>query len=346
MRIGNLDLGRVFLAPLCGVTTSAFRRLCREQGATMVYSQMVSADGLERGSETTRALMRFEPEEHPFGIQLFGSEPESMAIAARIAAEGRPDLLDINFGCPVRKIVCQGKGAAILREPERAARITAACVAATDLPVTVKIRIGQDARSVNVLEVVDALQDAGAAAVTVHGRTVAQMFGGEADWEIIAEAKRRARIPIVGNGDIGTADDAVRRLRETGVDAVMIGRAAMGNPFVFREIREYLETGERPAPPSIRQRIEMGLRHAGLLVAEQGERTGVLNMRKHLAWYTKGMPESARLRERLFVVATLAEVRAILDEYVAHLEARCAGEAAAGRPARPREAPDAPVAAA
>ncbi len=322
MRLGDTDLGQVFLAPLCGVTTSAFRRLCKEQGATMVYSQMVSADGLERGGQKTRALMRFEPDEHPFGIQLFGAEPESMGIAARIAAEGRPDLLDINFGCPVKKVVCQGKGAAVLREPARAAAITKACVKAVDIPVTVKVRIGQDDSSINVLEVVRALEGAGAAAVTIHGRTVAQMFRGEADWEIIAEAKREARIPIVGNGDIATADDACRRLRETGVDAVMIGRAAMGNPFVFREIREYLATGERPAPPSIRQKIEMGLRHAELLVEEEGERMGVLDMRKHLAWYTKGMPGSARLRERLFAVETLAEVREILVEYVARCEAR------------------------
>ncbi len=331
MRLGKVDLGQVFLAPLCGVTTSSFRRLCKEQGATMVYSQMVSADGLERGGEKTRALMRFEPEEHPFGIQLFGSEPESMAIAARIASEGRPDVLDINFGCPVRKIVCQGKGAAVLREPARAAAITEACVKATDLPVTVKVRIGQDDTSVNVLDVVKALEGAGAAAVTIHGRTVAQMFRGEADWDIIALAKQRAGIPIVGNGDIATADDAYRRLRETGVDAVMIGRAAMGNPFVFREIREFLLTGRRPAPPSVRDRIAMGLRHAELLVEEEGERAGVLNMRKHLAWYTKGLPDSARLRDRLFGVETLAEVRAILTEYVDQRES-CAVGAAADEP--------------
>jgi nifR3 family TIM-barrel protein len=317
MRLGDVDLGRVFLAPLCGVTTSAFRRLCKEQGASMVYSQMVSADGLERGGAKTKALMRFEPDEHPFGIQLFGAEPESMTIAARIAAEGRPDLLDINFGCPVRKVVCQGKGAAVLKDPSRAAAITSACAKAVDLPVTVKVRIGQDDTTINVLEVVRALEDAGAAAVTIHGRTVAQMFRGEADWGVIAEAKSRARIPIIGNGDIATADDAVRRLAETGVDAVMIGRAAMGNPFVFREVREHLETGRRPASPTIRRRIEMGLRHAELLVEEEGERSGVLAMRKHLAWYTKGMPGGARLRERLFAVETLAEVREILLGFAA-----------------------------
>jgi nifR3 family TIM-barrel protein len=316
MRLGNTDLGQVFLAPLCGVTTSSFRRLCKEQGATMVYSQMVSADGLERGGEKTRALMRFEPDEHPFGIQLFGSEPESMGIAARMAAEGKPDVIDINFGCPVKKVVCQGKGAAVLREPARAASITEACAKAVDLPVTVKVRIGQDDTSINVLEVVRALEDAGAAAVTIHGRTVAQMFRGEADWEIIAEAKRRAGIPIIGNGDIATAEDAYRRLKETGVDAVMIGRAAMGNPFVFHEVREYLATGVRPTSPTIHEKIEMGLRHAELLVEEEGERTGVLSMRKHLAWYTKGMPDSARLRDRLFAVETLAEVRAILLDYL------------------------------
>jgi tRNA-dihydrouridine synthase B len=317
MRIGEKDLGRVFLAPLCGVTNSAFRRLCKEQGASMVYSQMVSADGLERGGEKTKALMRFEPDEHPFGIQLFGSEPESMGIAARIAAEGRPDLLDINFGCPVKKVVCRGKGAAVLKDPARAAAITKACVDAVDIPVTVKVRIGQDASTINIFDVVRALEDAGAAAVTIHGRTVAQMFSGSADWDLIAEVKRRAGIPIVGNGDIATADDAYRRLTEAGVDAVMIGRAALGNPFVFRQIREYLDTGRRPAPPSLRDRVEMAIRHAELQVEDLGERQGILTLRKQLAWYTKGMPESARLRERLFATERLDEVRRVLLEYVA-----------------------------
>jgi tRNA-dihydrouridine synthase B len=320
MRIGEKDLGQVFLAPLCGVTNSAFRRLCKEQGATMVYSQMVSADGLERGGEKTKALMRFEPDEHPFGIQLFGSEPESMGIAARIAAQGGPDLLDINFGCPVKKVVCRGKGAAVLKDPQRAAAITKACVDAVDIPVTVKVRIGQDASTINVFDVVEALQDAGAAAVTIHGRTVAQMFSGAADWDVIAEVKERARIPIVGNGDIATADDAYRRLQEAGVDAVMIGRAALGNPFVFRQIREHLETGRRPDPPTLRDRVEMAIRHAELQVEEMGERTGILTLRKQLAWYTKGMPDSARLRERLFATESLDDVRSILSDYLVEQE--------------------------
>lgn len=320
MQLGKLNLGRVFLAPLCGVTNSAFRRLCKEQGASMVYSQMVSADGLERGGEKTKALMRFEPDEHPFGIQLFGSEPESMAIAARIAAEGKPDLLDINFGCPVRKIVCRGKGAAVLRDPSRAAAITKACVDAVGIPVTVKVRIGQDASTVNIFDVVRALEEAGAAAVTIHGRTVAQMFGGEADWSVIAEAKRRAGIPIVGNGDIATARDAYRRLTETGVDAIMIGRAALGNPFVFHQIREYLDTGRSPASPTAADRVAMAIRHAELQVEELGEKTGILNMRKQLAWYTKGMRDSARLRERLFTTERLDEIKSILFDYLAGLE--------------------------
>ncbi len=320
MRIRDTDLGQVFLAPLCGVTNSAFRRLCKEQGATMVYSQMVSADGLERGGEKTKALMHFEPDEHPFGIQLFGSEPESMGIAARIAAEGGPDLLDINFGCPVKKIVCRGKGAAVLKDPSRAAAITKACVDAVDIPVTVKVRIGQDASTVNIFDVVAALEDAGASAVTIHGRTVAQMFSGAADWDVIAEVKQRAGIPIVGNGDIATADDAYRRLTEAGVDAVMIGRAALGNPFVFRQIREYLDTGRRPDAPTVRDRVEMAVRHAELQVEEFGERSGVLTVRKQLAWYTKGMPDGSKLRERIFTTTRLEEVRAMLHEYLADQE--------------------------
>jgi tRNA-dihydrouridine synthase B len=261
--------------------------------------------------------MRFEPDEHPFGIQLFGSEPESMGIAAGIAAEGKPDVIDINFGCPVKKVVCRGKGAAVLKDPARAAAVTAACVAAVDVPVTVKVRIGQDPTTINILDVVRALEDAGAAAVTIHGRTVAQMFSGAADWDVIAEVKRRAGIPIIGNGDIATAEDAYRRLNECGVDAVMIGRAALGNPFVFRQIREYLDTGVRPPPPTLADKVGMAIRHAELQVEELGERTGILTLRKQLTWYTKGMPDSARLRERLFATERLDEVRSLLMEYLA-----------------------------
>lgn len=221
---------------------------------------------------------------------------------------------------PRQKGGLSGKGAAVLKDPSRAAAITEACVKATPIPVTVKVRIGQDATSVNIFDVVRALEEAGASAVTIHGRTVSQMFSGEANWEVIAEVKSRAGIPIVGNGDINSAEDAWRRLTETGVDAVMIGRAALGNPFIFRQIRQYLDTGALPPPPTVADRIHTAIRHTQLQVEEFGERAGILNLRKQLAWYTKGLPESARLRERLFSVETQGEVSWILLDYLARCE--------------------------
>ncbi|MDR2295390.1 MAG: tRNA dihydrouridine synthase DusB [Clostridiales Family XIII bacterium] len=304
-----------FLAPLAGVTDSSFRGLCRAQGAALVCSEMVSGKGLWYGDGKTERLLRVREDEKPVAFQIFGREPEILAFAAR-ALDGRENvLLDINMGCPVPKIVKNGEGAALLRDPDLAVRLVEAAVARTRKPVTVKLRIGWDAAHVNAVEMARTLEAAGAAALTVHGRTREQFYGGKADWHAIRRVKEAVGIPVIGNGDIRSGADALRMRAETGCDFVMIARGALGNPWIFREALALYRGAPVPAPPDVGARIDMILRHLDMLIAEKGERTAVLEMRKHAAWYLKGVRASAGLRGRLNATAAAADFRRLLADF-------------------------------
>jgi len=342
--IGGVRMDSPFvLAPLAGVSDSPFRRLAREQGASAVYTEMVSSDGLVRGSQATLEYCAFDPSERPIGIQLFGSDPATMADAARVLsdlpAEQRPDLIDINMGCPVRKVVNRCAGAALLQDVPRIAAIVEAMSAATTLPVTAKIRLGWDGNSRNVVEVARALEAAGAAAVAIHARTRAEKFEGLAHWDMIGEAKAAVGIPVIGNGDVRNAEDAVRMLRLTGCDGVMLGRAAFGDPWVFRRIRALVERGEALPPPSAAERLEAGVRHLGMLVGSVGEEHAAREMRKHVAWYIKGLPHSARVREQVNRTRTATELTALLRDYLGELAAQGLEAFAPDPAAHPVETP-------
>jgi tRNA-dihydrouridine synthase B len=342
-RIGGVAYDAPFmLAPLAGVSDSPFRRLAREQGASVVFTEMVSADGLARGQRATLDYIAFEPEERPIGVQLFGSDPGVMAEATRILnelpAERRPDLVDINMGCPVRKVVNRCAGAALLQDVPRIRAIVSAMSAASRLPVTAKIRLGWDGGSRNVVEVAQALEDSGAAAVAIHARTRAEKFEGTAHWDLIGEAKRSVGIPVIGNGDVRSPADALRMLETTGCDAVMLGRAAFGDPWVFRRVRAAWERGETLSLPTADERLEAGVRHLRMMVASVGADAAAREMRKHVAWYVKGLPHSHRVREQVNRTRGVEEMVALLEAYRAEL-ARLgergfaeayAGEAAAG----------------
>ena len=314
------------LAPLAGVSDSPFRRLAREQGASAVYTEMVSSDGLVRGSEATMEYCAFDPSERPIGIQLFGSDPATMADAARVLSdlppERRPDLIDINMGCPVRKVVNRCAGAALLQDVPRIASIVEAMSAATDLPVTAKVRLGWDGNSRNVVEVCRVLEAAGAKAVAIHARTRAEKFEGHAHWDMIGEAKAAIGIPVIGNGDVRTPEDAVRMLRITGCDGVMLGRAAFGDPWVFRRIRALLEHGTELPPPTAAERLEAGIRHLGMMVEAVGPDQAAREMRKHVAWYVKGLPNSHRVREQINHTRGADAMAELLRQYLGDLAAR------------------------
>ena len=326
MKIGNVTIGFPFvLAPLAGVSDSPFRQLAREQGAGAVYTEMVSADGLVRANQATLDYIAFEPCERPIGVQLFGSDPAIMAEATRVLADlpaaRRPDMVDINMGCPVRKVVTRCAGAALMQDVPRIGRIVAAMAAASDLPVTAKIRLGWDGDSRNVVEVARALEGAGAMAVAIHARTRAEKFEGAANWDLIGEARRAIRIPVIGNGDVRTPADALRMLATTGCAGVMLGRAALGDPWIFRRIRALAERGEVLPLPTAQERLEAGVRHVGMLVRTVGERIAAKEMRKHVAWYIRGLPHSARVREQVNRTRTAAEMVELMRQYLGELAA-------------------------
>ena len=325
MRIDSVVCDSPFmLAPLAGVSDSPFRRLAREQGAAAVYTEMVSADGLARGNQATIDYCAFEPEERPIGIQLFGSDPGIMAEATRILcdlpAERRPDLIDVNMGCPVRKVVNRCAGAALLTNVPLVRELIRRMSEASTVPVTAKIRLGWDGRSQNVVEVARALEDGGARAIAIHARTRAEKFEGAAHWEMIGEAKRAVGIPVIGNGDVRSAEDAVRMLETTGCDAVMVGRAAFGDPWVFRRTRAFHERGAALPLPTAAERLAAGMRHLAMMVASVGEAAATREMRKHVAWYIKGLPHSARVREQVNRARTAAELGDLLAAYLRTLE--------------------------
>lgn len=314
LKIGNTELpGICILAPMAGVSDLPFRLLCREQGADLVCMEMVSAKAIAYHNRNTEKLMQIDPGEHPVSLQLFGSDPELMAEIAKEIEERPFDILDINMGCPVPKIVGNGEGSALMRDPALVERIVSSVSRAVKKPVTVKIRKGFDDDHVNAVEIARIAEASGAAAIAVHGRTREQYYSGTADWEIIRQVKEAVSIPVIGNGDVDSPRKAKAMLEETGCDGVMIGRAARGNPWIFRQIKEYLENGRLTDPPSLAEIHEMMLRHARMQVEYKGDYTGIREMRKHISWYTAELPHSARLRARINSVESLEEMEELLQ---------------------------------
>lgn len=317
LRIGNTILeNNVILAPMAGVTDLPFRLLCREQGAGCVVTEMVSAKAILYNNRNTKELMQIHPQERPAAIQLFGSDPDIMAqIAARIE-DGPYDFIDVNMGCPVPKVVNNGEGSALMKTPKLAEKVLSAMVKAVKKPVTVKFRKGFNDTSVNAVEFAKMAEGSGVAAVAVHGRTREQYYSGKADWDIIRQVKEAVKIPVIGNGDIFTPQDAGRMMEETGCDGIMVARGAKGNPWIFRRINHYLDTGEILPGPSIEEIQAMILRHGHMLAAYKGEQTAMREMRGHVAWYTKGMPHSAALRNEINQVETLKGLAGLLNQAV------------------------------
>ena len=317
LRIGNTILeNNVILAPMAGVTDLPFRLLCREQGAGCVVTEMVSAKAILYNNRNTKELMQIHPQERPAAIQLFGSDPDIMAqIAARIE-DGPYDFIDVNMGCPVPKVVNNGEGSALMKNPKQAEKVLSAMVKAVKKPVTVKFRKGFNDTSVNAVEFAKMAVGSGVAAVAVHGRTREQYYSGKADWDIIRQVKEAVKIPVIGNGDIFTPQDAGRMMEETGCDGIMVARGAKGNPWIFRRINHYLDTGEILPGPSIEEIQAMILRHGHMLAAYKGEQTAMREMRGHVAWYTKGMPHSAALRNEINQVETLKGLAGLLNQAV------------------------------
>ncbi len=318
MNIGKLTLqGKVLSAPLAGVSNRPFRVLAIKARAAMTYTEMVSSEGIIRNQTRTMEMMAIHQDEQPVGIQLFGAKPEVMKEAASITVEKiGPDLIDINFGCPVKKVVGRNGGAAVLKDLSLTEDIIKATVeGAGETPVTIKIRTGWD-ESCPVFEQVGKIAErAGAKAVTLHARSRAKGFSGSADWSAIRKLKQAVSIPVIGNGDVNTCRDAQRMLEETGCDAVMVGRAALGNPFIFKAMNDYLETGIRPDPPTVDEKIEMAQIHARLMVEQFGEEKGVVMMRRYLGWYVKGFRGASELRPKLFQVTTIADMNDLFAEY-------------------------------
>lgn len=312
--IGGVTLeNNLILAPMAGVTDLPFRLLCSEQGAGLAGMEMVSAKAIMYGNKNTEGLLAIHPQEGPVSLQLFGSDPKIVSEMAKRIEERPFAVLDINMGCPVPKIVNNGEGSALMREPKLAGEIIAATVKAVKKPVTVKIRKGFDADHVSAVEIAKIAEDAGAAAVAVHGRTREQFYSGQADWEIITKVKEAVSIPVIGNGDVTDGESAEKMLAQTGCDGVMIGRAARGNPWLFKQIAAYLRDGRTLPAPSMEEKKKMILRHAALQLEVKGEYTGVREMRKHLSWYTAGLPGSARLRGAVNQVESFAELEKLVE---------------------------------
>ena len=316
MKIGNVNLANPYiLAPMAGVTDLPFRLLCKEQGAGLLCMEMISAKALQYKNKNTKALLAIHPDEYPVSLQLFGSDPKIMSEMAKMIEELPFQILDINMGCPVPKVVRNGEGSALMKNPELVHEIVSAVSKAIKKPVTVKIRKGFDDDNINAVEIAKIIEDAGGAAVAVHGRTREQYYSGKADWDIIRRVKEAVSIPVIGNGDVTDAASAEALVEQTGCDGIMIGRGAEGNPWIFKQILHYMETGETLARPTQHEVKEMMLRHVRMQVEYKGGTIGIREMRKHVAWYTAGFPHSAKLRAAINQVESLQALEQMLNEW-------------------------------
>ena len=315
LKIGNVELANPYiLAPMAGVTDLPFRLLCKEQGAGLLCMEMVSAKAIQYNNKNTKALLEIHPEEQPVSLQLFGSDPDIISEIAKRIEELPFAILDINMGCPVPKIVKNGEGSALMNQPKLVHEIVSKTVRAIQKPVTVKIRKGFDDTSINAVEIAKIIEDAGGAAVAVHGRTREQYYAGRADWDIIRQVKEAVSIPVIGNGDVVSGESALSMMRETGCDGVMIGRGAQGNPWIFSELRAYEETGMICERPTMEELKSMMLRHARLQMEYKGEYLGIREMRKHVSWYTTGLPNSAKLRGEINAIESYEELEELLEK--------------------------------
>lgn len=317
--IGNVKIeGNLSLGPMAGVTDLPFRLLCKEKGADLVYTEMVSAKGIIYNNNNTKDLMAVSNDERPVAIQLFGSDPDILADAVRQIEYIQYDILDINMGCPVPKVVNNTEGSALMCKPRLVADIINKVSRATDKPVTVKIRKGFTKDNINAVEIARIAEQNGAAAIAIHARTRDQFYSGKADWDIIRQVKDAVSIPVIGSGDVVTPIDAKNMLKETGCDAIMIARAARGNPWIFEQIKEYLQKGIIIAKPDFNEVMEMILRHCHLVIEHKSEFVGIREMRKHVAWYTSGFPDSAKFRNSINEIESIMDLEAILHEYRAN----------------------------
>lgn len=320
VKIGNISLPEfpLLLAPMEDVSDPPFRAVCKDNGADLMFSEFISSEGLIRDAIKSRQKLDFEEEERPFGIQIFGGDEEALGMSARICETVNPDLVDINFGCPVKKVAMKGAGAGVLKDIDLMIRLTESVVKSTSLPVTVKTRLGWDDSTKNIEEVAERLQDIGIQALSIHGRTRMQMYKGEADWTLIGKVKNnpRIKIPIFGNGDIDSPEKAVEYKNRYGVDGIMIGRAAIGYPWIFNEIKHFVKTGEHLAPPTVEQRVEVCRKHLHKSYKWKGPKVGIFEMRRHYANYLKGLPNIKEYRSKLVTMMTVEEIDAVLDEIV------------------------------